>query len=69
MRRQVRGFVAAAADRGASAVEYALLVAAIAAVIIVAAFGIGTLVREQYQDTCYEIELRNPDTVNSSVDC
>jgi pilus assembly protein Flp/PilA len=69
MRRAIRRFVAVASDQGASAVEYALLVAAIAAVIIVAAFGLGTLVKEQYQDTCYEIELRNPDTVNSSVDC
>jgi pilus assembly protein Flp/PilA len=39
-------------DRGASAVEYGLLVAAIAAVIIVAVFAFGGFVSEIFNDTC-----------------
>ena len=38
-------------DRGASAVEYGLLVAAIAAVIVVVVFGLGTLVKHALSDT------------------
>jgi pilus assembly protein Flp/PilA len=38
-------------DRGASAVEYGLLVAAIAAVIVAVVFGLGTLVRNALSDT------------------
>ena len=41
-----------AADRGASAVEYSLLIAAIAAVIVVAVFAVGTATRANFQDTC-----------------
>jgi pilus assembly protein Flp/PilA len=35
-------------DRGASAVEYGLLVAAIAAVIVGIVFGLGTLVKDKF---------------------
>lgn len=38
-------------DRGASAVEYGLLVAAIAAVIVAVVFGLGALVRNALSDT------------------
>jgi len=48
-----------ARDRGASAVEYGLLVAAIAAVIVGVVFGLGTLVHDAFSKTCT--------TINTSV--
>ena len=39
-------------ERGASAVEYGLLVAAIAAIIVVIVFAIGKFVKAGFQDTC-----------------
>jgi len=38
-------------ERGASAVEYGLLVAAIAAVIVAVVFGLGALVRDAFNST------------------
>jgi len=46
-------------DRGASAVEYGLMVAAIAAVIVAVVFGLGTVVRNTFQNTC-EAVADNP---------
>ena len=43
-------------EEGASAVEYGLLVALIAAVVVVAVFALGSLVRNTFQDTCQSIE-------------
>ena len=40
-----------ARDRGASAVEYGLLIAAVAAVVTFAVFGIGGFVKDAFQDT------------------
>ena len=42
-------------DRGASAVEYGLMVAAIAAVIVGIVFGLGTLISGVFQSTCSTI--------------
>ena len=39
------------ADRGATAVEYGLMVAAIAAVIVAVVFGLGSLVKSTFDDT------------------
>lgn len=39
-------------EDGASAVEYGLLVAAIAAIIILVVFAIGKFVQEGFNDTC-----------------
>lgn len=39
-------------DDGASAVEYGLLVAAIAAIIILVVFALGTFVKGAFQGTC-----------------
>ena len=48
-------------EAGASAVEYGLLVAAIAALIAVVAFGLGGVVREAFfEDTCAEIKTGVP---------
>lgn len=43
-------------DDGASAVEYGLLVAAIAAVIVVIVFALGSVVQKKFQDTCKGID-------------
>jgi pilus assembly protein Flp/PilA len=39
-------------DDGASAVEYGLLVAAIAAVIVVVVFALGSVVKSKFHNTC-----------------
>ena len=49
-----------AQDRGASAVEYGLMVAAIAAIIVGVVFGLGNLVRNTFDETCQEIEAGAP---------
>ena len=46
-------------DEGASAVEYGLLVAAIAAVIVVVVFVLGTYIQGAFSDTCDEIGASN----------
>jgi pilus assembly protein Flp/PilA len=42
-------------ERGASAVEYGLLVAAIAAVIVLAVFALGGMVSEMFTETCKDV--------------
>ena len=54
-------------DDGASAVEYALLVAAIAALIVVVVFAFGNLVQDIFSDTCNAID--NSSSSSSSNDC
>ena len=44
------------ADNGASAVEYGLLVAAIAAVVVIIVFSLGGVVKEVFADTCDSIK-------------
>jgi pilus assembly protein Flp/PilA len=39
-------------ERGASAVEYGLLIAGIAALIVVAVFALGPIVRDAFDTTC-----------------
>jgi pilus assembly protein Flp/PilA len=48
-------------ERGASAVEYGLLIAGIAALIVIAVFALGPIVREAFSDTCDEIVAGNTD--------
>ena len=43
-------------ERGASAVEYGLLIAGIAALIVVAVFALGPVVKEAFTDTCTSIK-------------
>ena len=40
-----------AADRGATAVEYGLMVAAIAAIIVAVVFGLGSLIKSTFDTT------------------
>ena len=43
-------------EEGASAVEYGLLVALIAAVIVLAVFALGGLVKNTFEETCTDIQ-------------
>lgn len=43
-------------ERGASAVEYGLLIAGIAALIVVAVMALGPIVKDAFTDTCTEIK-------------
>ena len=65
--RDIRSAVRRRDDAGASAVEYGLLVALIAAVIVLAVFGLGTIVRGSFSTTCDQ--LKNPGPMVSSADC
>lgn len=51
-----RNVIAKRDDDGASAVEYGLLVAGIAALIVAVVFVFGGMVRDVFQGTCDEIE-------------
>ena len=46
-------------ERGASAVEYGLLIAGIAALIVVAVFALGPIVKDAFSDTCNAIDSGN----------
>ena len=54
-------------DRGASAVEYGLMVAAIAAVIVGIVFGLGTLVSNVFSSTCDTIQNNPAATASGST--
>lgn len=53
-------------DRGASAVEYGLMVAAIAALIVGIVFGLGGVVQGVFQDTCEDVAVG---TGGTAADC
>jgi len=55
MLRYFRKLTGDVKDRGASAVEYGLMVAAIAAVIVAVVFGLGSLVKDTFSSTCTSI--------------
>ena len=56
-------------EDGASAVEYGLLVAAIAAIIVIIVFALGRLVRDGFQDTCETMANEDADTATVAADC
>ncbi len=47
-------------ERGASAVEYGLLIAGIAAVIVIAVFALGPITKELFADTCDTMKAEMP---------
>jgi pilus assembly protein Flp/PilA len=51
-------------DDGASAVEYGLLVAAIAAIIILVVFALGSFVKGAFKDTCTAFDQSNAVNAN-----
>lgn len=53
-------------DEGASAVEYGLLVAAIAAVIVIVVFVLGGYVQKAFDKTCDEIGTRDSDSTTTT---
>lgn len=53
-------------ERGASAVEYGLLIAGIAALIVVAVFALGPVVKEAFTDTCGSIKANSAITATCS---
>jgi pilus assembly protein Flp/PilA len=55
MIRSIRKYQFAKNDEGASAVEYGLLVAAIAAVIVLVVFALGGIVSSVFHKTCSTI--------------
>jgi pilus assembly protein Flp/PilA len=55
------------ADDGASAVEYGLLVAAIAALVVIIVFALGGLIRDVFTDTCTKID--NHTVAANTADC
>lgn len=56
MLQYMRNVMRAKREDGASAVEYGLLVAAIAALIVVIVFALGGIIRDVFSDTCGEID-------------
>lgn len=67
MLQYIRNAAKSRNEDGASAVEYGLLVAAIAALIVLVVFALGGIVRDVFDDTCSKID-EGVDTV-SSADC
>jgi pilus assembly protein Flp/PilA len=55
-------------DEGASAVEYGLLVAAIAAVIVLIVFALGSVVKGAFKDTCDNIANKDSNATTTSAD-
>jgi pilus assembly protein Flp/PilA len=56
-------------ETGASAVEYGLLVALIAAVIVVAVFALGGFVKGAFESTCDAVATGSQAGGNTSSDC
>ncbi|MBA2532437.1 MAG: Flp family type IVb pilin [Nocardioidaceae bacterium] len=57
------------AETGASAVEYGLLVALIAAIIVLAVYALGSLVNDSFQDTCGDIAANSGSTSDEAAAC
>ncbi|QNN53164.1 Flp family type IVb pilin [Nocardioides mesophilus] len=53
-------------EKGASAVEYGLLVAAIAAIIVLIVFAIGKFVKQGFKDTCSGLQSGSYSTTPAS---
>ena len=53
-------------EEGASAVEYGLLVAAIAALIVIIVFALGGIIQEVFTDTCTAISGASGASISGS---
>lgn len=62
MLQYFRSVMQAKKEDGASAVEYGLLVAAIAALIVVIVFALGGLIRDVFTNTCKTISSNSTTT-------
>jgi len=56
-------------DGGAASVEYGLLVAAIAAIIVLVVFALGTWVKDAFSDTCETLRTQSGPTVTTTANC
>ena len=56
MLQYIRNITAKRDEDGASAVEYGLLVAAIAAVIVIIVFALGGIIKDAFKGTCTAID-------------
>ncbi len=65
MLQYFRALLARRDDEGASAVEYGLLVAAIAALIVIVVFALGKVVNEVFKKTCDNVT----NAVNTNQSC
>jgi len=65
----LRRLALARRDDGASAVEYGLLVAAIAAVIVAIVFALGGIIENVFQDTCERIEQSTAEQGPTPTEC
>jgi pilus assembly protein Flp/PilA len=69
MIRVLRSSAGRKTDEGASAVEYGLLVAAIAAVIVALVFALGSYVRGAFQNSCDAIAKSGVQPADSNAQC
>jgi len=69
MLRYIRSITTSRSDEGASAVEYGLLVAAIAAIIVLLVFAVGKFVKASFQETCNGIKAGASTNINSAANC
>ena len=67
MLNYLRTLLARRDERGASAVEYGLLIAGIAALIVVAVFALGPILKSAFDDTCDAIGAGDNNTATG--DC
>ncbi|HET8587172.1 MAG TPA: Flp family type IVb pilin [Candidatus Limnocylindria bacterium] len=65
MLEYIRNITKARDEEGASAVEYGLLVAAIAALIVIIVFAFGGLIKQVFNGTCHTIDT-NTSTASTS---
>ena len=56
-------------EQGASAVEYGLLIAGIAALIVVAVFALGPIVHDAFSSTCDTIATQDDNTNTNPASC
>lgn len=56
-------------DLGASAAEYALLVVAVAAILVLVVFAVGRFAQGTYSDTCDSFESGADNSSSSSLTC
>jgi pilus assembly protein Flp/PilA len=64
----IRKVTAARREEGASAVEYGLLVAAIAALIVIVVFALGGVIKGVFSKTCSQID-NGANSVAASANC
>jgi pilus assembly protein Flp/PilA len=62
----IRKVVAVKKDEGASAVEYGLLVAAIAALIVIVVFALGHVIKSVFNHTCDTIANNDSNAATTS---